>query len=125
MFSLCVIAIFSKYAWVIPLKDKKGIITTNAFQTILKESNRKRNKICVDKGRQFYNRSIKSFLQINNIEIYSTYNEEKSVVAERFIKTLKIKIYKYMTPIAKNLYIDKLDDVFNKDNTIHTIEQLK
>ena len=122
---MCVIAIFSKYAWVIPLKDKKGIITTNAFQTILKESNRKRNKICVDKGRQFYNRSIKSFLQINNIEIYSTYNEEKSVVAERFIKTLKIKIYKYMTPIAKNLYIDKLDDVFNKDNTIHTIEQLK
>ena len=107
------------------MKDKKGITTTNAFQTILKESNRKRNKICVDKGRQFYNRSIKSFLQINNIEIYSTYNEEKSFFAERFIKTLKIKIYKYMTPIAKNLYIDKLDDVFNKDNTIHTIEQLK
>ena len=50
---------------------------------------------------------------------------KKSVVAERFIKTLKIRIYKYMTPISKNVYIDKLDDKFNKYNIIHTIEQLK
>ena len=66
---LCVIGIYSKYAWVIPLKDKKGITITNPFQKILDESNRKPNKIWVDKGSKFYNRSMKSFLQNNNIEI--------------------------------------------------------
>ena len=55
---LCVIDIFSKYAWVIPLKDKKGITITNASQKFLAEFNRKPNKIWVDKGREFYNRSI-------------------------------------------------------------------
>ena len=62
-FLLCVIDIYSKYAWVIPLKDKKGIKITNAFQTVLKESNRKSNKIWVDKGSEFYNRSMKSWLE--------------------------------------------------------------
>ena len=59
-FLLCVIDIYSKYACVIPLKDKKGITITNAFQKILKESNRKPNKIWVDKGSEFYNKSMKS-----------------------------------------------------------------
>ena len=59
-FLFCVIDIYSKYAWVIPLKDKKGITTTHAFQKILKESNRKPNKIWVDKGSEFYNISMKS-----------------------------------------------------------------
>ena len=62
-FLLCVIDIYSKYAWVISLKDEKGITITNAFQKILKESERKPNKIWVDKGREFYNRSLKSWLQ--------------------------------------------------------------
>ena len=57
---MCVIDIFSKYTWVIPLKDKKGIIITNAFQKILDESNRKPNKIWVVQGSEFYNRSMKS-----------------------------------------------------------------
>ena len=56
---LCIIDIYSKYAWVIPLKDKKGIIITNAFQNILDESNRKPNKIWLGKGSEFYNRSMK------------------------------------------------------------------
>ena len=60
-FLLCVIDIYSKYAWVIPLKDKKGITITNAFQKILDESNRKPNKIWIDKGSEFYNRSMKSW----------------------------------------------------------------
>ena len=58
-FLLCVIDIFSKYAWVVPLKDKKGISIVNAFQKILKESDRKPNKIWVDKGSEFYNSSFK------------------------------------------------------------------
>ena len=100
-FLLCVIDIFSKYAWIIPLKDKKGISIVNAFQIILKESNRKPNKIWVDKGSEFYNNSFKKWLQDNDIVMYSTNNEGKSVVAERFIRTLKNKIYKYMTAISK------------------------
>ena len=58
-FLLCVIDIYSKYAWVVPLKDKKGVSIVNSFQSILKKSNRKPNKIWVDKGNEFYNRSMK------------------------------------------------------------------
>ena len=125
-FLLCVIDIFSKYAWVIPLKDKKGISTVNAFKQILKESNRKPNKIWVDKGSEFYNISFKKWLQDNYIVMYSINNEGKSVIAERFIRTLKNKIYKYMTSISKNLHIDKLDDIVKKyNNTYHTPIKMK
>ena len=98
-FLLCVIDIYSKYAWVVPLKDKKGVSIVNAFQSNLKKSNRKPNKFWVDKGGEFYNRSMKSWLEKNDIEMYSTHNEGKSVVAERFISTINNKIYKYMTSI--------------------------
>ena len=118
-FLLCVIDIFSKYAWVVPLKDKKGISIVNAFQKILKESDRKPNKIWVDKGSEFYNISFKKWLKDNGIEMYSIHNEGKSVVAERFIRTLKTKIYKYMTSVSKNVYIDKLDDIVNEYNKTH------
>ena len=70
-------------------KDKKGIMITNAFQKILDQSNRKPNKIWVDKGSEFYNRSMKSQLEKKGFEMYSTHNEEKSVIAERFIRTFK------------------------------------
>ena len=92
-FLLCVTDIFSQYAWVIPLKDKQGITITNAFQKILRECNYKLNKIWVDKCSKFYNRSMKSWLEKNAIEMYSTHNEGKSAIAERFIRTLKNKIY--------------------------------
>ena len=125
-FLLCVIDIYSKYAWVVPLKDKKAISIVNAFQSILKKSNRKPNKIWVDKGSEFYNRSMKSWLEKNDIEIYSTHNEGKSVVAERFISAIKNKIYKHMTSISKNVYIDKLDDIVNEyNNTKHSTAKIK
>ena len=85
---MCAIDIFSKYAWVVPLKDKKGISIINACQKILLEG-RKPNKIWVDQGGEVYNKLFKRFLKINSIEMYSTYNEGKSVVAERFIKNSK------------------------------------
>ena len=121
-FLLCVIVIFSKYAWVVPLKDKKGISTVKAFQIILKQSNsRKPNKRWVDKGSEFYNAYFKKWLRNNDIVMHSTHNEGKSVVAERFIRTIKSKIYKYMTSISKNVYIDKLDDIVDEyNNTYHT-----
>ena len=94
---LCVIDLFSKYAFIVPLEDKKGISIVNAFQSILNKSKRKPHEIWVDKGSKFYNASFKKWLQDNDIIMYSTNNEGKSVVAERFISTLKSKMYKYMT----------------------------
>ena len=76
-FLLCVIDIFSKYAWVVPLKYKKGVSIVNPFQKILKESNRKPNKIWVDKGRVFCNSYLKKWLKNNDIEMYSIHNEGK------------------------------------------------
>ena len=83
-FLLCVIDIFSKYAWVILLKDKKGVSIVNAFQKILDKSARKPNKIWVDEGSKLYNNSFKKWLKDNNVEMYSIHNEGKSVAAERF-----------------------------------------
>ena len=107
---------FSKYAWVVPIKDKNGTSIVNAFKKILSNSNRKPNKIWTDQGSEFYNNSFKDFLKKNNIEMYSTYNEGKSVVAERFIRTIKTKIHKYMTAISKNIYYNVLDNIVNKYN---------
>ena len=110
---------FSKYAWVIPIKEKKRTSIVNAFKKIISEG-RKPNKIWVDHGSEFYNQSFKDFLKTNNIEMYSTFNERKSIVAERFIRTLKNKIFKHMTAISKNVYFNVLDDNLNKyNNTIH------
>ena len=88
-FLLCVVDIFSKYAWVVPLKDKRSVSIVNAFQKILTVSNRKPNKIWVDKESEYYNSFFKKWLKDNDIEMYSTHNEGKSVVAERFIRTIK------------------------------------
>ena len=106
---MCEIDLFSKYEWVVPLKGKRGITIINAFQKIILKG-RKLNQIWVDQGSEFYNKIFKIFLKLNNIEMYSTYNEGKSVVAERFIRTLKNKIFKHMTAISKNVYFDVLDD---------------
>ena len=90
---MCVIDFFSKYAWVVPLKDKKGARITNAFQKILKRSDRKPNKIWVDQGSEFYNNVFENWLKDNDIGMYSTFNEGKYVVAEIFFKNIKNKIY--------------------------------
>ena len=123
---LCALDLFSKYAFVIPLKDKKGISIVNAFNKIIKQSNRKPNKIWVDQGGEFYNNVFEKWLSDNDIIIYSTYNEGKSVVAERFIRTLKNILYKHMTATGKKVYYDVLDNVVNKyNNTKHSTIKMK
>ena len=123
---LCPLDLYSKYAFVIPLENKKGISVTNGFNKIIKQYNRKPNKIWVDQRGEFYNNIFKKWLSDNNIIMYSTYNEGKSVVAERFIRTLKSKLYKHMTAISKNVYYDVLDDVVNKyNNTKHSTIKMK
>ena len=122
---LCAIDLISKYAWVVPLKDKKGLSIVNAFLEIISKG-RKANKIWVDQDSEFYNNYFKDFLKMKNIEIYSTYNEGKSVIAERFIKILKYKIFKHMTATSKNVYFNVLDDIVNKyNNTVHKTIKMK
>ena len=123
---LCAIDLYSKYAFVVPLKDKKGISIVNAFDKIIKQCHRKPNKIWVDQGGEFYNNVFKKWLSDNDIIMYSTYNEGKSVVAERFIRTLKNKLYKHMTATGKNVHYDVLDDVVSKyNNNKHSTIKMK
>ena len=79
---MCAIDLLSKYVWVVLLKDKRRISIVNAFQKTISKR-RKPNKIRVDQGSEIYNKLFKRFLKMNNIEMYSTYSEGKSVVAER------------------------------------------
>ena len=123
---LCVIDLYSKYAFVIPLKDEKRISIVNAFNKIIKQSNRKPKKIRVDQGGEFYNHVFKKWLSDNDIIMYSAYNEGKSVIDEKFIRTLKNKLYKHMTANGKNVYYDVLDDVVNEyNNTKHSTIKMK
>ena len=90
-FWLCIIDIFSKYAWVAPLKNKKGITITNAFQRFLDESIRKPNKIWVDKGSEFYNRSTKLWLEKDNTEMYQHIMKENLLLLKDLLGLWKIK----------------------------------
>ena len=117
---------FSEYAWVVPIKDKKGTSIVNAFKKLSSEGRRNPNKVWVHQGSEFYNNSFKDFLKTNNIEMYSTYNEGKPAVAERLIRTLKNKIFKHMTAISKNVYFDVLHDIVDKyNNTVHRTIKMK
>ena len=118
---LCAIDLFSKYAWVVPLKDKRGISIVNAFQKIISEG-RKPNKVWIGQDGEFYNNL---FLKINNTEMYSTYYEGKSVIADRFIRTLKSKIFKQMRIVSKNVYFDVLDDIADKYKNIFAKEYIQ
>ena len=102
---LCLIHIFTKYAWVKPLNDKKPETVLNAFNEIANESNLKPNKLWVDQEREFYNKLMQEWSDNNNILMYSTHNKGESVIAERFINTLKAKIYKKMTANDSKSYI--------------------
>ena len=111
---LAVIDILSKYGWLIPLKDKTGKSVASALKTIFKE--RKPEKIWVDKGKEFYNKDVKDL-----VELYSTENEEKSSVVERWIRTMKEKMWKYFTDKNTNIYIDILPSlVKDYNNTRHS-----
>ena len=122
---MCAIDLFSKYAWVVPLKRKRGIIIVNAFQKIISKGHTP-NKIWVDQDGEFYNHLFRRFLKTNNIEMYSTYSEGRSIVAERFIRTLKNIPFKHMTAVSKNVYSNVLDNIVSKyNNTVHRTKKMK
>lgn len=120
---LAVIDIFSKYGWLEPLKTKTGKEVTIAFRKILKD--RKPGKIWVDKGKEFYNRDLKGLLDKHNISLYSTENEEKSTVVERWNRTMKEKMFKYFSANSTRKYIDILDELVTQyHNTKHSSTKL-
>ena len=113
-FLLLVIDIFSKYGWVIPLKNKEGKTVAEALKTIFKE--REPEKLWTDKGKKFYNKNVKDL-----VELHSTENEEKSSIVERWIRTMKEKMWKYFTDNNTYTYIDILPDlVEDYNNTVHS-----
>ena len=123
---LCAFDLFSKYVFVVPLKDKKRSTIFNAFQSILGNSKRRPNKIWVDQDSEFYITHFKKWLKDSGIIMYSTHNEGKSAVDERFIRTLKNKIFKHLTAISKNIFFNVLDDIVDEyKNTYHKTIKMK
>ena len=113
---LLVIDVFSKYVWLRPLKDKKGVSVVEAIKDILKEG-RKPSRIRTDSGQEFKAKVVQALLKRENIDHLLAYNESKAAVAERAIKTIKSKIYRYFTYKQSYEYVDKLQsfaDSYNK-----------
>ena len=118
---LTVIDVFSKYGWIVPLKDKKTESVSSAFDRIFKKSKRKPETLWTDKGSEFISKHFKEFLKKNNIKLYHTENEEKSSVVERRNKTMKNKMWKMFSANNNTVYWDKLDKlVDNYNNTYHS-----
>ena len=118
-YMLTVIDVFSKYAYVVKLKTKKGLEMKKAFRKLFK--NGKPKNLWVDKGSEFYNKDVKKFLKDNKVNMYSTYGDSKSAVVERFNRTLKEKMWKKFTERQTRVWIDMIDDlVGNYFNTMHS-----
>ena len=114
-----VLDVFSKYGWIVPLKDKKGKSVAAAFKKIFSEG-RKPEKLWVDKGKEYYNKNVKELLNSEGIEMYSTENEEKSSVCERWNRTMKTKMWKRFTAQNSTEYIDMLPGLVEEyNNTKH------
>ena len=117
---MMVIDVFSKYGWIVPLKDKKAESVTNAFKTIFNKG-RKPQYLWVDKGKEFYNKHLKDLLDKYNIKIYSTENEEKSSVVEIWNRTIKSKMWKQFTIEGNTQYLDMLPKILKQyNNTKHS-----
>ena len=117
---MMVIDVFSKYGWIIPLKDKKGESVTNAFKTIFNKG-RKPQYLWVDKGKEFYNKHLKDLLEKYNTQIYSTENEEKFSVVERWNRTIKSEMWKQFTIQGNTQYLDMLPKILKQyNNTKHS-----
>ena len=115
-FVLTVIDLYTKFAWVRKLKNKTGIEVKNAFENIMKESERIPKKLWVDQGSEFYNKNFKAMLKENEIEMYSTFNEGKAVVVENFNRILKTKLFKQFTINGNQKWISIIQDVVDKYN---------
>ena len=117
---LCCIDVFSKYAWVVPMKTKQPSDIVNAFKIIFQSTDRKPDKICSDAGGEFINKQFQSFLKSNNVSFFTTYSEKKAAVVERFQRTLKQRLWRYFKYANTYRYVDILNKVVNGyNNTYH------
>ena len=113
---LTVIDVFIKYCWIVPLKTKTGKEVAQAFRKLLLHNGHP-NCLWSDKGTEFYNRHLKGVLEDNNAMHYSTENEEKSSVAERWTRRMKNIVWKYFTANNTQKYIDVLPSMVDKYNS--------
>ena len=113
---LVVLDIFSRYAWARALKDKTGVSVKNAFQDIISDGS-KPSKLWTDKGTEFYNTQMQKFLKNNDIELYSTHNEPKAMIAERFIRTLRRMIESNYVLTNSTVWYDILPQLIHEYNT--------
>ena len=117
---LMIIDVFSKFGWIVPLKDKKGITVANAFKNIFKK-HKIPKKLWTDKGTEFYNQHLKKLLKQHDITLYSTENEEKSAVVERWNQTIKSKMWKRFTEQNSTQYLNILPELLNEyNNSYHS-----
>ena len=118
-FLLTCIDVFSKFAWVVLLKNKTGESLVNGFQSIL-DLDRSPEKLQTDKGTEFLNRNFQSLLEENRIHFFTTNSELKASVVERFNRTLKTRMWKYFTAKNNRVYIDILQDIIcGYNNSYH------
>lgn len=115
-FILVVLDVFSRYAWARPLKNKTGVQVTQAFEDIFKDGN-KPIKLWTDRGTEFLNTNMSRMLETNGIELYSTYNEPKAMIAERFIRTLRKKIESNYILTMSTVWYDILPQLLHEYNT--------
>jgi hypothetical protein len=125
-YMLNVVDCFSKYAWSVPLLDKKAETVLNALEKIIETSHRKPKRLWVDEGKEFYNRKMDEFIRENNIVRYSTHGESKSVIVERFNRTLKANMWKRFTALNTRNWIDLLEKLMNDyNNKKHSTIKMK
>ena len=114
---LVVIDVFSKYGWIVPLKNEQGETVKEAFQSIFKDG-RKPQFLWTDKGSEFYNKHVKDLLAKNKVTLYSTENQEKSSLVERWNRTIKNKMWKQFTIQGNTQYLDMLPKILKQYNNI-------
>ena len=117
---LMIIDVFSKYGWAVPIKSKTGLAVADALRKVLKEG-ASPAMLWTDKGKEFYNKNVATLLHKHNIKLYSTENEEKASVVERWNRTIKTNMWKYFSANNTKRYIDILQKLIDKyNNTKHS-----
>ena len=120
VFLLMVIDVFSKYAWVVPIKNKTGIVVAKALEQIFKSNGKVPSKLWADNGKEYYNSVVKNLLTSYGIELYSTFNEEKSCIVERFNRTFLHWLFIYFDTHRNTVYLPILKDLVTRyNNTRH------
>ena len=123
---LNVIDCFSKYAWSVPLKDKKGETVLDAFKYIVETSKRRPMYVWVDEGKEFYNKDMTAWLKDENITRYSTHGEHKSAIVERFNRTHKERMWRRFTAENTRNWIDMLDELLSQyNNSYHNTIRMR